>query len=145
MEAYLQLPIQLYFNIVQKRQVELSANNVLLALLEEESSAVVCPTNAPEEIGRNVIGIVVRGSNCHCSPVMVLWVMGTDSSEPSLIVNGIYVCAWELMSGGIEDKAADCGCAEREDWEELHHLMTAVQTVSRDVSPIRKIERALFI
>lgn len=56
---YLQLPLQLHFNIIQKCQVELLANNVFLALLEEESSAVVCPTNAPEEIGRNVIGIVV--------------------------------------------------------------------------------------
>lgn len=43
--------------------------------------------------------------------------MGTNSSEPSLIVHRIHVCAWGLVEGGLEDETADGGCAEREEWE----------------------------
>jgi hypothetical protein len=77
---------------------------------------------------------------------MVLWVMGTDSSEPSLIVYGIYVCAWRLVGGRIEDEATDGGCAEREEGEELHRSIAAAQITLRAVIPVkRKKESIVYI
>lgn len=82
----LDLSIELHLDVVQEGQIELLANDVLLACGEDKSSAVVGLLQSLEELARLVIRIAVG-----------LW----DVDLPALIWSrvSIWVVATELVYG----------------------------------------------
>jgi hypothetical protein len=57
--AYLNFTFQLDLNIVQEAQVELLANHVGLALLQEQTASVVSMLDAPEEIVGDIVLVIL--------------------------------------------------------------------------------------
>ena len=57
--AYLNLAIQLDFNVIQEAQIKLLANYISLALLQQQTAAMIGMLDTPEEILRDVIFVIL--------------------------------------------------------------------------------------
>ena len=82
---YLDFTFQLHLNVVQEAQVQLLANNVRLALLQQQPTPMVGLLDAPEKVRRDIIGIVLRRTDRDCSPIGVL----------------LTVCSYASKSGSV--------------------------------------------
>lgn len=115
---YLQFPIQLHLDVIQKGQVELLANDILFPLLQKQSAAMVRRLDTPEEIIGDIIGVAPGWPNGHCATIGMLVVsMSTDPLQPCLILGLDDVGAFDDV---LCSHRTHCAEQERANSEELH-------------------------
>lgn len=78
---YLNLPVKLNLNIIQKRQLQLLPNDIGLAFLQEESPTVVRLCDSLQELVGYIVCIVQRGTDCDGVAVIFIVVVMMSRSE----------------------------------------------------------------
>lgn len=128
----------MHLDVVQKAQVELLPNDVLLALLQEQPSAVVRPGDTPKEVLGDIIGVIARRPNGHCATVRVLMMVRPDMLQLE------SVRGWDdsrTRNDAIDSEGADSARKESGS-KKLHGGFLTISTMASDLelTPFMNVE-----
>jgi hypothetical protein len=107
--SYLNLPIKLNLNIIQKVQIQLLPNDISLSFLQEKSPTIIRLGDSLQELTRDIIRIIQGSTNRHCGAVTIAIV--------AMAMMAMMAASKTCGSGSGSGSGGPKGCSES---KELH-------------------------